>query len=350
MTSSNPRATRGRDDAPCGRSAAARRRHVMRVAVHAAAATVLSLGAAVAQAQPFPNKPIKLIIGFPPGGGADAVARPLAELMSKHLGQPVLVDNKPGAGTTIASAAAARAAPDGYTIYLGSAGLHGGLAAMYKDFKYDGKDYTPITRVTIAPLVLAVASDLGVKTVPELIAKAKAEPGKLNYASSGIGGTPHLAGLFFSRLAGVNMVHVPYKGGAQAIQGIVGGETQLTFGTPPSVMPLAKAGRLRAIAVTTAERSALFPELPSIAESGVKGYDFSFWFGLYGPAGLPADVVERLFDAATRALKDPVLIEKLGTTGNAAMPSKSPAEFKTWAEKDGKENLDLIKESGATAS
>ena len=115
-------------------------------------------------------------------------------------------------------------------------------------------------------------------------------------------------------------------------------------------MPLAKAGRLRAIAVTTAERSALFPELPSIAESGVKGYDFSFWFGLYGPAGLPADVVERLFDAATRALKDPVLIEKLGTTGNAAMPSKSPAEFKTWAEKDGKENLDLIKESGATAS
>ena len=313
-------------------------------------AAVLGAGVGAAHAQPFPSKPIKLIIGFPPGGGADAVARPLAEVMSRHLGQPVLVDNKPGAGTTIASAAAARAAPDGYTIFLGSAGLHGGLAALYKDFKYEGKDYTPITRVTTAPLVLAVANDLGVRSVADLIAKAKAEPGKLNYASSGIGGTPHLAGLFFARLAGANMVHVPYKGGAQAIQGIVGGETQLTFGTPPSVMPLAKAGRLRAIAVTTAERSPLFPELPSIAESGVKGYDFSFWFGLYGPAGLPAELVDRLFDAASKALKDPALVEKLGTTGNAATPSKSPAEFKTWAEKDGKETLDLIKESGATAS
>ena len=309
-----------------------------------------ALALAIGSAHAYPDKPIRLIIGFPPGGGADAVARPVADEMAKHLGQPVIVENRPGAGTTIAAAAGATAAPDGYTLYMGSANLYGAMGVVYKDFKYDGDDYTPISLLTVSPLLLAVSNELGVKTVQELVALAKSKPGALNYASSGIGGAPHLAGLAFSNATNVQTVHIPYKGGAQALQGIVGGETQFTFATPPSVLPLSQAGRLRVIAASTEKRSPLFPDLPSVAESGVPGYDSTFWFGLFGPKGLPKPIVDKVHDAAKRALENPEIREKLAATGNAASPSASPEEFADFARRDGERSLKLTIDAGVTAN
>ena len=308
---------------------------------------VLAAHLGFASAQTWPAKPIRLVIAFPPGGGADAVARPIAEALSRQLGQTVLVDNRPGGGATIAAAIVATAAPDGYTLFMHNASLYGSLQALYKDFKFGGKDYTPITRWTSAPLLVAVSNELGVNSIGELVARAKAQPGKLNYASSGVGGGTHLPGLLFMRQAGIDMIHVPYKGGAPALQGVVTGETQLTFATPPSALPLARAGRIKTIAVTSGQRSPLFPELPTVAESGVAGYDFSFWFGLFGPAGLPEAIVSKLFEASKKVLGDPALRERLVASGNEPSPSLSPAEFREWAAKSGAGDLELTLASGA---
>ncbi len=307
----------------------------------------LALYAGFASAQAWPAKPIRLIIGFPPGGGADAVARPIAEALSRQLGQPVIVDNRPGGGSTIAAAAVASAAPDGYTLFMHNASLYGSLQALFKDFKFGGKDYTPVTRWTSAPLLVVVSNELGVNNISELVARAKAQPGKLNYASSGVGGGTHLPGLLFVRQAGIDMTHVPYKGGAPALQGVVTGETQLTFATPPSALPLARAGRLKAIAVTSGQRSPLFPDLPTVAESGVSGYDFTFWFGLFGPAGLPESIVTKLFEASRKVLNDPALRERLTASGNEPSPSASASEFREWAVKSGAGDLELTLASGA---
>lgn len=307
----------------------------------------LAAQASFGVAQTWPTKPIKLIIGFPPGGGADAVARPIAEALSQELGQPVIVDNKPGGGTTIAAAAAATAAPDGYTLFMHNSSAYGSLQVTYKDFKFSGKDYTPITRWTTAPLLVTVSNEVGVDSVAELVARAKAEPGKLNYASSGVGGGTHLPGLMFTRSAGVDIVHVPYKGGAAALQGIVAGETQLSFATPPSVLPLARAGRLKVIAVTSARRSSLFPELPTVAEGGVDGYEYTFSFSLFGPAGLPEPIVARLFEASRKVLADPKLRATLEASGNEATPSESPAAFREWVEADGARERELSAAAGA---
>ncbi len=315
-------------------------------AVTLAVGLALAVQAGIGVAQEWPTKTIKLIIAFPPGGGADAVARPIAEALSHELGQPVIVDNRPGGGTTIAAAAAASAVPDGYTLFMHNESAYGSLQVMYKDFKYSGKDYTPITRWTTAPLLVTVSNEVGVNSIPELVARAKAEPGKLNYASSGVGGGTHLPGLMFTNMAGVDIVHVPYKGGAPALQGIVAGETQLSFATPPSVLPLARAGRLKVIAVTSARRSPLFPDLPTVAEGGVDGYDYSFSFGLFGPAGLPEPIVARLFDASRKVLADPKLRATLEASGNEAAPSESPAEFARWVEAEGALERDLTIAAG----
>lgn len=319
---------------------------MIRQGIRVVVGSVLALSAVLAAAQEWPTKPIRLVIGFPPGGGADAVARPIAEALSKELGQPVIVDNRPGAGTTIAASAAASAAPDGYTLFMNNASAYGPLQVIFKDFKYTGDDYTPIARWTTAPLLVAVSNDLGVDTVEALVAKAKAQPGKLNYASSGLGGGTHLPGVLFTRLADVDIAHVPYKGGAQALQGLVTSETQLSFATPPSVLPLAKAGRLKVIAVTTAERSPMFPDLPSLAEAGIKGYEYSFSFGLYGPAKLPQAIVDKLFQASAKALADPDLRRRLEASGNGPSPMASPAEFKRFAEEEGAAQRELTIAAG----
>ena len=311
---------------------------------------VIAMQACVAAAQAWPAKPIRLIVGFPPGGGADGVARPIADALGRHLGQPVIVENKPGGGTTIAAAAAATAAPDGYTLYMSNGAHYGSLQALYKGFRHGPNDHTPITRWTTAPLVLAVSNDLGVKSVAELIAKAKAQPGKLNYSSSGVGGGTHLPGLMFAQGAGVDILHVPYKGGAQALQGLVTGEAQMSFATPPSVLPLARGERLKVIAVTSPERSPLFPELPTVAEGGVPGYSYTFWFGLFGPAGLPEPIVAKLFEASRKVLADPELVEKLVASGNEPAPSASVSQFREWAKQDGERSRKLTIASGAVGS
>jgi tripartite-type tricarboxylate transporter receptor subunit TctC len=313
------------------------------------AALLVALCATEAAAQAYPARPIKLIVGFPPGGGADTVARPMAEAMSRLLGQPVVVENRPGAGTTIASDQVARAPADGYTLLMNGASMFGADQFLYKDsVNYGARDFAAITRWTAAPLILAASPSADFRSVPELIAKAKARPGAINYASSGNGVITHIAALYFEQLSGIEMRHIPYKGGALAVQSVVSGDTQLTFGTPPSVMPLAEGGRLRAIAVTSQARSPLFPSLPSIAESGVKGYDFTFWWGLYAPAALPADITAKLFAASLKALEDPKVRASLSASGNEAWPSSSPAEFREWALAEGRKARELAERVKAT--
>ncbi|MEO7232316.1 MAG: tripartite tricarboxylate transporter substrate binding protein [Polaromonas sp.] len=300
-------------------------------------------------AQPYPSRPITLVVGFPPGGGADTVARIVSEKVGKILGQPVIVDNRPGAGTTLASDQVARAAADGYTLLLGSGNLYGSDQMLYKSAKYDGtKSFTPISRWSSAPMLIAVNKDLAAQSVKGLVALARSQPDKLSYSSSGAGVVTHLAGLSFTQASGgIKMLHVPFKGGAPSIQAVAAGDVDMTFGTPPSVMPLAQSGKLRVLAVTTAERSALFPDLPGMKESGVEGYNFTFWFGLFGPAGLPAGVAKKLFDASVEALNDPDVKARLIKQGNLAAPSASLEEFRTWAAKEGKESRELTQRSGA---
>ena len=302
----------------------------MVLAALAAAASVAAL------ADSYPSRPITLVVGFPPGGGADAVARIVSERLARELKQPIVVDNRPGAGTTIASELVARAPADGYTLLLGSSNLYGSDQLLYKSARYDGvKSFTAIARWTNSPMLLAVKKDFPDNTVPGLIAQARKHPGKLSYSSSGTGVVTHLAGASFSHAAGIDMLHVPFKGGAPSIQAVGAGDVDMTFGTPPSVLPMVQSGKLRLLAVTTAERSSLFPDLPGMKESGIGDYDFSLWFGLYGPTGLPAQVSRRLFEASAQALSDPDVKARLEKQGNLAWPSVSTEEFKAWAISDG---------------
>lgn len=311
----------------------------------AATALLAALCSLPASAQTYPNRAIRLIIGYSPAGAADYIARIVGEAMSKELGQTVLVDNKPGAGSTLSSALLAQAPADGYTLALATGTLYGIDQQLYK-VKYTPASFTPITRFTISPLILAVNKDLGVTTLPELIAKAKANPGALNYASSGIGGSPHIAALSFEKAVGAKMAHIPYKGGAPALQAVAAGDVQLSFGTAASVLPLGQQGVVRMLGVTTGERSEVAPDLPTLSSMGLPGFDFTFWFGLFAPAGLPKDISDKLFAAATRALADPQVRTKLLATGNEAAASRSPAEFNSWATANGRLLLDRIVQAG----
>lgn len=311
-------------------------------------AALAAASCTVALAQGYPSRPITLVVGFPPGGGADAVARIVTDKLGKVLGQPVVVDNKPGAGTTLASDIVARAPADGYTLLLGSANLYGSDQLLYKSAKYDGvKDFTPISRWSVSPMLLAVRQGFPEQSVQGLIDLARKTPGKLTYSSSGTGVITHLAGLSFTQATAIDMLHVPYKGGAPSLQAVGAGDVDMTFGSPPSVLPLAQANKVRVLAVTTAERSPLFPDLPGMRESGVKDYDFTLWFGLFGPAGLPADVSKKLFDASVQVLGDPEVKARLEKQGNLAVPSASQQEFKDWALKEGKASKALTERSGA---
>lgn len=315
------------------------------------AATLAMAAGTSAFADTYPSRPITLVVGFPAGGGADTVARIVSEKLGRLLSQVVVVDNRPGAGTTIASELVSRAQPDGYTLLLGSANLYGSDQLLYKSARYDGaKSFTPITRWSDSPMLLAVKKDFPEKTVQGLMEQARKNPGKLTYASSGAGVVTHLAGASFANAAKIDMLHVPYKGGAPSIQAVASGDVDMTFGTPPSVMPMAQSGKLRPLAVTTAERSSLFPDLPGMKESGIKDYDFSLWFGLYGPAKLPPDVVKKLFDASAQALRDPEVKAKLEKQGIVAWPSASPEEFGGWAIGVGTKHKAITQSSGSGAN
>lgn len=304
----------------------------------------------VAFADTYPSRPITLVVGFPAGGGADAVARIVGEKLGRVLSQAVIVDNRPGAGTTLASELVSRAQPDGYTLLLGTANLYGSDQLLYKSARYDGqKSFTPIARWSNSPMLLAVNKDFPEKSVKGLMEQARKNPGKLTYASSGAGVVTHLAGAAFAHAAAIDMLHVPYKGGAPSIQAVAAGDVDMTFGTPPSVMPMVQAGKLRPLAVTTAERSPLFPDLPGMNESGIKDYDFNLWFGLYGPARLPPEMVKKLFEASAQVLRDPEIKARLEKQGTVAWPSVSPEEFKDWAISDGAKHKAITQRAGAGA-
>jgi tripartite-type tricarboxylate transporter receptor subunit TctC len=306
----------------------------------------LAIAAGGAQAQPYPNKPIRLVIGFAPGGAADYVARTLAEPMGRTLGQSVVVDNKAGAGSSIAADFVAKAPADGYTLLIASPSSISVNPALNPKLSYSAKDLVPVARVTTSPLVVAVNPGTGITSMQDLIRLAKAKPGTLNYATSGNGSAPHLGAAHFSRVTGVEMVHIPFKGGAPAIQSVIAGEVQLTFGTPPSVLPMVQAGRLRAIGVTSPSRSPLVPDVPGMNESGLINYSISFWYGLFVPVGTPPEVIKRVFDAAQEALAKPEVKAALAREGTESAMSRSPEDFAAFLKDDNVFWARLVKDSG----
>ncbi len=282
-----------------------------------------------AAAQSWPGKPIRLVVTFAAGGGTDMVARVIAPKLSEALGQQVVVDNRPGAGGIIGTDIVAKAAPDGYTLLMAAAGPTTIAPHIYSKDKvpFDVlKDLQPITLVATVPFIITVNPSVPVKTLGELIAYAKANPNKLNYGSSGTGGSPHLAGELFDRMAGIKMVHVPYKGLAPAITDLLGGQIQLVFADVGLVAPHIKAGKLRAIAATSDQRSATLPDVPTVAESGVPGYRAATWYGLIAPAGVPAAITQRLSTEMQKIIAMPEVREQLMKQGNE-VPNLSMEQF-----------------------
>jgi len=274
----------------------------------------------------YPAKPIRIISIFAPGGGNDVICRLVAQQLTERLKQQVIVENRVGANGIVGSEAAARSAPDGYTFTLIPSG-HTVNASMYKKLPFDSiRDFTPITLVGSGPLVLAVHPSLPAKNVKELIALAKARPGQLTYVSSGVGASGHLAGALFDSMTGTQMVHVPYKGMSLAVSDLMGGQVSMTFGTSLSVIPHVRTGRLRALATTGAQRSPALPDLPTIAESGLPGYEASLWYGFVGPARMPPEIVQRLNTEIAAILAQPDTREKLASQGVDAR-STTPDEF-----------------------
>jgi tripartite-type tricarboxylate transporter receptor subunit TctC len=311
---------------------------------------LLLVFATQATAQPYPSKPIRLVVGFPPGGAADFVARAFQEPLGRALGQPIVVENRPGAGSSIAAEHAAKSAPDGYTVLIASPSsiLVNPVISPKAGFE-PLKDLIPVSMVSSSPLILAVNPRIGVDSVKELIAHAKKRPGKLNFATSGNGSAPHLAAVLFLRLAGVDMVHVPFKGGAPAVQSVLAGDTQLAFATPPSVLPLVQARRLRALATTSRAATPLIPGIPGMGEAGLPDYEISFWYGFFVPEGTPAEVVRKLFQATSRVVKAPETARVLAREGTEAVGSGSPDEFAIFLDQDAKLWARLVKDSGAKA-
>ncbi len=302
-----------------------------------------------APAQGYPVKPVRLVVGFAPGGAADTVGRALAGGLSRELGQPIVIENRAGAGSSIAADNVAKSPPDGYSVLIASPAAISVNPALNPKLPYKASDLAPVAKVSTSPLLIVVNPATGIKSVKELIATATKAPGTLNYATSGMGSAPHFGAAYFSQVTGVNMVHVPFKGGSPAVVSVVAGDTQLTFATPPSVLPMVKAGRLRALAVTNRERSPLMPDIPGMAEAGVPDYAISFWYGLFVPAGTPPEIVKKLFEATVAAAKRPEFREALAREGTEVSLSRSPEDFAAFLAEDAKFWVKLAKESGAKA-
>jgi tripartite-type tricarboxylate transporter receptor subunit TctC len=267
-----------------------------------------------AQAQDYPSRPVRLIVGFAPGAGADVSARLLAPGMSKALGQQVVVENRPGAGSNIAAEQVVRAPKDGYTLLMGTVAnvINAAIRPLPFDF---ARDLTPVVLAAEAPNILVVNPSVGVKTVPELIALAKAKPGELTFGSSGVGTSPHVSGELFNIMAGVKILPVPYQGSAQAMTDLLGGRISMTFSPASTAISHIRAGTITALASTTRKRPAIAPDLPTIDEAGLPGFETAVWFGLNAPAGTPRDIIEKLAGAANEALKAPEVASALQTQG-----------------------------------
>ena len=312
-------------------------------------ATVFALSAAFAHAQ-YPNKPIKIVVPFLPGGTTDIMARAVAADLQKSLGQPVIVDNKAGAGGNIGSDFVAKAAPDGYTLLMGTVGTHAINVTLYPKMPYDAvKDFAPVSLVSGVPNVLVAAPNYPVNSVKDLVDAAKKSPDVVTFASSGSGTSIHLSGELFKQLAGVQMTHVPYKGSSAALPDVMSGQVNVMFDNAPSVMPQIKGGKLKAIAVTSSVRSPALPNVPTIAESGVPGlavFDASSWFGVLAPAGTPKEIVDKLSQAIAKSLQTPEMKERLAAQGAVAV-GNTPEQFAAHIKAEIDKWAKVVKASGA---
>lgn len=296
----------------------------------------------------YPVRPIRMIVAYPPGGGTDQVGRLMADQLTQQLGQNVVVDNRGGATGNIGTELAARAVPDGYTLLMGNVAPNAVNVSMFKKLGFDPvRDFSPVSLVAITPNILVVHPSLQVKTVKELLALAKAKPGALNFPSAGVGSSSHLAGELLKSLAKIDMVHVPFKGGGPALVAMISGEVQIMFATMPAAMPHVKSGKARAIAVTTAKRSQAMPELPTIAEAGVTGYEASTWYGLLAPAKTPKPVVDRLHAETVKILAGPAR-QRLEVQGFEPIGG-TPAEFGAYIKSEIAKWAKVIKDAGIPA-
>ncbi|WP_353246088.1 tripartite tricarboxylate transporter substrate binding protein [Limnohabitans sp.] len=311
------------------------------------AGALLSSPAALAQA--FPNKPLRLICPFPPGGAVDIASRAIAQELSKNLGQPVTVENRPGAGGNIGGAEAARANPDGYTIFMTTSGIQAINPVLYAKMPFDpNKDLVPVSALVSLNNVLVLHPSIKANSVPEVIAMAKSQPGAMNYASSGSGTSIHMSGEMFKSLTGVNITHIPYKGSAPAMTDLLGGQVMMMFDNIPSAIPHIKSGKLKALATTGSKRDPLLPDLPTLAEAGVSGYESGVWFGLAVPANTPRDVVMKLNAEAIKGTRSPDFVKRMTELGYNIMGTSpevmldmSRAEVQRWGP--------IVRSSGAKA-
>lgn len=299
-------------------------------------------------ADAYPTRPIRLISPFAPGGGNDIISRTLGAALTKNLGQSIVVDNRPGANTIVAMEIVARATPDGYTLVTSSSSLATN-ATLYAKLPYDSiKSFAPVSMVGVSPLVVAVNPALPIKNIAELISAAKAKPGAIMYPSAGTGNSTHLGGELFAVMAGVTLTHVPYKGLGPGLVDLMAGRLQTIFSTAPAAIPHIKTGRLRGLAVTTAARSNLLPQLPTVAESGVPGYESGSWYGITAPAGTPREVVARLNKEITAVLGTPDFREQLLNAGADPMPT-TPEQFAAYVQIEIAKWAKVIRLSGAKA-
>jgi tripartite-type tricarboxylate transporter receptor subunit TctC len=320
-----------------------------RTATLALAAGALAAIAPAARAQAFPNKPIRLICPFPPGGAVDIASRAIAAELSRTIGQQVNVENKPGAGGNIGGIEAVRSAPDGYTLFMTTSGIQAINPALYAKMPFDpNKDLVPVSALVSLSNVLVVHPSVKANSVAELLALLRAQPGQLTFASSGSGTSIHMSGEMFKQLAKVDMVHVPYKGSAPALTDLLGGQVNLMFDNIPSALPHIRSGKLRALATTGVRRDPTLPDLPTVAEAGVGGYESGVWFGLAAPAGTPRDIVSRVADEAIKGTKSPEFVKRMTELGYViigagpdTMAEMNRAEVARWGP--------IVKTSGAKA-
>ena len=309
-------------------------------------AGALLAGSLPAWAQPYPNRPLRIVVPFPPGGGTDIGTRIVAQKLQEAWGQAVIVENKPGAAGIVGTELTAKSAPDGYTFMMGNIGTHAINVSLYKKLAYDPvKDFAPVSMVADLPLLLLVHPSVPANSVKELIVLAKSQPGKLNFSSSGAGGSMHVAAELFKSMTGVDMVHIPYKGGAPAVADLLSGQVALSFSTVLETIQHVKAGKVRALAVTNDHRSIALPDLPTIAEAGLPGYQSISWLALFAPAGTPKDIVNKVSAESVRILKLPDVKERLLAQGAEPIGS-TPEQLAATLAADIAKYAKVIRESG----
>jgi len=308
----------------------------------------LLAAAVTALAQPYPSRPVRLVVGFPPGGGVDINARLLAPKLSEYLGQPVIVENKPGASTNIANEFVAKSAPDGHTLLINTSAVAINMS-LFRNLPFDTlRDFAPVSVVSESPNVLVVNAKLPAQDVKELIALARSSPGKLNYSSAGVGTTQHLAAELFKLRTGTFIVHIPYKGTAPSMAALIAGEVDLAFANIPSIQGHLKSGRLRALATAAPQRDAQLPEVPTMKQAGVDGVEVSVWYGVLAPAATPRDIVQKLADGIQRATRDADTRKRLIEQG-AAPVGNTPEEFTNLLREEVARWAEVVKVSGARA-